>query len=76
MRPNDAKKSADHSLHGCFKEANGKLADRNTQLTFAYQVIPEQGTRLVIGTEKVNVQKREKAVRIMASFCPFCGGRL
>jgi len=58
--------------HRCFKIFDAYQKQKNTRLSFAIQV-PSGRELLIIATEKVNSRVPGKAVRAMATFCPFCG---
>lgn len=63
--------------HPCFDQADAKLADRNTRLSYMFGISPTgAGTFLRIATEKVDTSKRGKPVNMAATYCPFCGKKL
>ena len=63
----------------CLAAMNKGLASKNTQITEAlvFRTSPAKlGTAIVIATEKRDTTLRGKAVRALASHCPWCGAKL
>ena len=64
----------------CIKETNEKLIENgiNTQLDIPF-VFTREGNaiektpRILIATCKADISKKEKAMKIRATYCPFCG---
>jgi len=52
----------------CVDQIDAKLADRNTKLNL--EVFSE---RCVVESMKIDSKKRGAPVRVLASYCPFCG---
>jgi hypothetical protein len=57
----------------CIKQVNDLLATKNTRLSQAYNLSGSKNPLLMIKTEKLDDSKRQKPVKMFASFCPFCG---
>lgn len=61
--------------HRCLKAADKSLAPKNTRLSYAFDILAGNA-RLIVATEKIDSVRRGKPVKIMASYCPFCGVKL
>lgn len=62
----------------CIDDINGLLKDRNTELGLAFSINRQTGAVTeTVGIETiVSVKKRgAKPVRMLASYCPFCGAK-
>lgn len=58
----------------CVKQVNELLGDQNSMVVTAiYLFNPERSGQVYVETRKINPQKRGKAARLLASYCPFCG---
>lgn len=55
----------------CVAEINAKLAEHNAEIVCTIFGKPP---RAVIETIKRDPKKRGKPPKVLASFCPFCGG--
>lgn len=59
----------------CIDMANEKLAKRNTVLDVPVFIgsgtVQTQGVR--VATKKLDSNKKEGPVKLLATFCPFCG---
>jgi len=58
-------------MHQCYEQMNAHLNPKGCELTFAMQV-PSGVELLVIATNKLRA-RGAKPVRVMATYCPFCG---
>jgi len=63
------------SQHRCIGAANEALQAKNTRLSMAME-IPSGQMRLIIATEVLTKKRGAKPVKIMATYCPFCGEKL
>ncbi len=64
----------------CIKLTNGALQKEgcNTKLEIPLLLSPglddiSQSQRVIISTVKADSKKRDRPMRLFASFCPFCG---
>lgn len=60
----------------CKERVNEKLKDRNTRLSVSFCLssdLSEADAMLMIQTEKLDKQKRTRAMPVIPTFCPFCG---
>lgn len=60
--------------HDCIERADKALALKNSALATALTV-PEGVMRVLITTRQLN-KRGPKAVKLFATYCPFCGKKL
>jgi hypothetical protein len=68
---------SDPGQHKCLIEADKKLAEKNTRLSWMFGVSStNMGSFIRVATEKVDKSIRGKPLNIVANYCPFCGKKL
>jgi hypothetical protein len=55
---------------GCISDVDNRLREHNTSLV---TTLFSQPDRVAVETDKIDSKKRGKAMRVIASYCPFCG---
>ena len=64
----------------CVEKLNEKLKERNTKISVSLSWSAENGigslANPIIVTEKADNANRKKPVRLLASYCPFCGEKM
>ena len=61
----------------CVNEMNRKLADKNVRIATAYRIVgPKMLMDLIVASEKIDTSNRKNTPLIIATFCPFCGGKI
>ena len=58
----------------CIDEVNVLLKNHNTRLIVPFMLDGSAG-RVIVETIKIDTKKRGKAMRLHATYCPFCGER-
>lgn len=58
----------------CIEAINGKLAERNSKLSFGLVVRGNKmDVSIVIGTEVIEKKRGARPTGVVPTFCPFCG---
>jgi hypothetical protein len=60
----------------CIEKLNEQLKERNTRIVMPISFSSKGLSTLlgpIIATEKADPTNRKKPVKLMASYCPFCG---